>query len=65
MVVVPLMGPGVTGVAVSTVIVCDEAADVPQALPAVTVMLPLVELAVVIIELVDDDPVHPLGNVHV
>ena len=64
-VVVPLMEPGVAGVAVSTVMACEEAADVPHPLLAVTVTLPAVELAIAVIELVVDVPVQPLGNVHV
>lgn len=41
------------------------AEEFPQLLFAVIVILPLVELAVVVIELVVDDPLQPLGNVHV
>ena len=37
----------------------------PQALLAVTVMVPLVALAVVEIDVVVDEPVHPEGNVQV
>ena len=62
-VVVPLMEPGVAGVAVSTVMACEEAADVHPLL-AVTVTLPAVELAIAVIELVVDVPVQPVGNVH-
>ena len=64
MLVVPLIEPGVAGI-VFTTIACDEAVEVPQALLAVTVTLPAVELAVGVIELVVDVPVQPLGNVHV
>ena len=63
-VAVPLMEPGVAG-AVFTTMACDEAAEVPQALVAVTEILPAVALAVAVIELVVDVPVQPLGNVHV
>lgn len=58
------MVPGVAR-AVLTVIANDCAADVPQLLLADTVMLPLVVLAVVVIEVDVDEPVHPLGSVHV
>ena len=64
MVVVPLIKPGVAGV-VFTTIACEEAAEVPHVLLAVTVTLPAVALAVDVIELVVDVPVHPLGTVHV
>ena len=64
MVVVPLIAPGVAGM-VFTTIACNEAADVPHPLLAVTVMLPAVALAVGVIETVVDVPVQPLGNVHV
>ena len=37
-------------------------AEVPQALVAVTVRLPLVELAVVVILFVVEVPVHPAGK---
>ena len=40
-------------------------AEEPQALFAVTVIFPLVELAVVIIEFVVDVPVHPPGKAQV
>ena len=43
----------------------DEAAEVPQALVAVTEIFPLVALAVVIIEFVVEVPVQPPGNVQV
>ena len=65
MVAVPPIAPGVAGVAVLTVMACDDADDVPQPLLAVTVILPAVELAVAVIEVVVDVPVQPLGNVHV
>lgn len=64
MVAVPVMTPGAAGV-VFTTIASVAAAELPQALLAVTVMLPPVELAVAVIELVVDVPVQPLGNVHV
>jgi hypothetical protein len=55
---------GAAGV-VFTKIVCDAAAEVPHALVAVTVTFPPVAFAVVVIELVVDVPVQPLGNVQV
>ena len=61
---VPLIAPGVAGT-VFTTIACDEAAEVPHPLLAVTVTLPAVELAVAVIELVVDVPVQPLGKIHV
>ena len=61
---VPLIEPGVAGI-VFTTIACDEAVDVPHPLLAVTVTLPAVAFATVVIELVVDVPVQPLGNVHV
>ena len=64
MVVAPLIEPGVAGM-VFTTMACEDDADVPHALVAVTLTLPLVELAAAVIELVVDVPVQPLGNVHV
>ena len=61
---VPAITPGVAG-AVFTVIACDDEAEDPQVLFAVTLMFPLVALAVAVIELVVDAPVQPPGNVHV
>ena len=64
MVVVPEIAAGCAGVLLMvTANVC--AVLLPQALSAVTVMLPPVDPTVVVIELVDDVPVHPPGNVHV
>lgn len=60
----PLMAPGVGGIIFITM-ACEEAAEVPQPLLAVTVMLPAVELAVAVIELVVDVPVQPPGKVQV
>ena len=37
----------------------------PQLLFAVTEIVPPAEPAVVVIEFVEDDPVHPDGNAHV
>ena len=45
------------------IFVCDE--DEPQALFAVTVILPLVAFAVVLIEVVVEEPIQPEGSVHV
>ena len=64
MVAVPLIAPGVAG-GVFTAMACDDAALVPHEFVAVTVTLPLVALAVVLMLLVVDVPVHPLGNVQV
>ena len=61
--VFPLTVPGVDG-EVLTVTTSDCAADEPQVLLAVTVTLPLVELTVLVIELEEEVPVHPLGKVH-
>ena len=58
------MAPGVPG-AVLTVIDNDCAVDEPQVLFAVTDTFPLVVLDVAVIELVVEEPVQPLGNVHV
>jgi hypothetical protein len=60
----PKIVPGVAG-AVFTVIARVEEAEDPHELFAVTLILPLVALAVVVIELVVDVPVQPPGNVHV
>lgn len=62
--VVPAMAPGVAGIGV-TVIAKVAAEELPHELLAVTVMLPLVALAVVEMELVVDVPLQPDGNVHV
>ena len=64
MVVVPEIAPGVAG-AEFTVIARVEEAEEPHELFAVTLMFPLVALAVVVIELVVEVPVHPPGSVHV
>jgi hypothetical protein len=64
MVAVPEIVPGVAGI-VFTVIAKLAAEEFPQALFAVTVMFPLVELAVVFIELVVEVPLQPPGNVQV
>ena len=63
-VVVPAIEPGVAR-AVSIVSASAEASLAPQALEAVTLMLPPLVLAVALIEFVDDVPVHPSGNVQV
>jgi hypothetical protein len=60
----PVIVPGVAGI-VFTVIANDFTADEPQSLFAVTVIFPDKVLAVVIIEFVIEDPVHPEGKVHV
>jgi hypothetical protein len=46
-------------------IVFVEAADVPQELVAVTVISPPDDPAVTVIDRVLDEPVQPVGNVHV
>ena len=60
----PVIAPGwagrLTGV---TANVC--AVDVPQELVAVTVMFPLVALAVAVMEVVVEVPVHPPGKTQV
>ena len=61
-VVVPAIEPGVVGVFVTASV---EASPAPHAFEAVTLIWPVVALAVASIELVVDAPVHPLGNVHV
>jgi hypothetical protein len=64
MVVVPEIVPGVAGTGLTvTPSVCTT--ELPQVLFAVTVIFPLVELAVVLIEFVVDTPLHPPGNVQV
>ena len=64
MVVLPEIVPGVAGVVFTvTTIVC--AGELPQILFAVTVTFPLVILAVVLIDVVVDVPVHPPGRVQV
>lgn len=58
------MLPGVAGsVFEVTASVC--AVDEPQELLAVTVIFPLVALAVTVMLVVVDVPAHPDGNVHV
>lgn len=63
-VVLPLMTPGVAGT-VLTVMDNDCTAEEPQVLFAVTDTFPLVVLDVAEIELVVEEPVHPLGKIHV
>ena len=48
-----------------TVIARDDDTDDPHELFAVTLILPLVALAIVFIELVVDVPVQPPGKTHV
>ena len=60
----PEIVPGVDGVAFTVIDnVCSV--DEPQALFAITVIFPLVDDAVVLMELVVEVPVHPPGNVQV
>jgi len=62
--VFPEIAPGCAGnIAEVTVIVC--AVLLPQVLLAFTEIMPPVDPAVAIIELVVDVPVHPAGKVHV
>ena len=58
------MVPGVAGILI-TVTLNVRGEEEPQELFAVTVILPLVELAVVTMEFVVEVPVHPTGNVQV
>jgi len=60
----PLMAPGWAGVA-ATVTANVLAELVPHVLDAVTEMVPPVEPATAVIEVEDELPVHPDGNVHV
>ena len=66
----PDIGPGVTGGAF-TVMDCEEAALVPQAFDAVTVMLTMLKpvntfgSVTVLIEFVVEMPAIPIGNVQV
>ena len=50
---------------ISTVTAKVLGVDEPQALSAVTEIVPLFVPTVVVIELVEDVPVQPFGNVHV
>lgn len=60
----PAVIVGLEGIALTvTANVCAE--DCPQALLAVTTMLPPVEFAVVVIDVMVDVPVQPPGNVQV
>ena len=61
-VVVPLIEPGVAGMVITDT-GCAEADEVPHVFTAVTEMVPLVVLAVMLIELVVEFPVQPSGNV--
>lgn len=58
------MAPGVNG-AELTVMAWLCGVEDPQLLFAVTVIFPLVELAVAFMEFVVDVPVQPLGKAHV
>ena len=58
------MVPGVAG-AVLTATANDCAAEVPQLLLAETETFPPVEPAKAVMELVVEEPVQPLGNIHV
>lgn len=61
-VAVPEIEPGVAGIEF-TVMVCDDEADVPHAFEALIETLPPVALAVVLIEFVLLDPIHPEGRI--
>ena len=61
----PVMEPGCVGVAILTATAKVFAAELHPLLFAVTEIFPLVVLAVVLMEVVVELPVHPLGNVHV
>ena len=58
----PEIDPGVVGIVVTATASVDDVV-VPQELVAETVTLPEVELAVVLIELVEEVPVQPEGKV--
>jgi hypothetical protein len=60
----PLITPGVNGDEFAVIAMLCGAED-PQVLFAVTVIFPLVELAVAFMEFVVEVPVQPLGNVQV
>ena len=64
-VAVPLIVPGAAGTEPPIVTFNVCAKDDPQELFAVTEIVPLVELAVVMIEFVVEEPLQPEGNVHV
>lgn len=64
MAVGPVIVPGVAGMGV-TVTANVLAGDDPQALFAVTVIFPLVALAVAVMELVLEVPVQPPGSTQV
>ena len=60
----PEIAPGIAGMVFTvTDFVC--VADEPQALFAVTVIVPLVAPAIVLMEVVVEEPLQPAGNVHV
>ena len=60
----PEIGPGAAAVVI-TFTASDAAEDTPQALFAVTDIVPLTVPVVAEIEGVDDVPVHPVGSVQV
>ena len=68
-VAIPVIAPGVAGVTGDTITASVAAADVPQLLPAVTVMLPFCPAVpvVTVIDVVPDPAVivHPVGTDHV
>ena len=66
MAVFPPIAPGCGGSEpLLTVTLNNFAADEPQVFLAETDIEPLVELAVALMELVVEEPIHPLGRPHV
>ena len=64
MVLVPAIADGCAG-AEFTVTATDCGVLLPQPLLAVTIMVPLLVPAVVLMVLLVDVPLHPAGNAHV
>ena len=60
----PVIVPGVAGVAVETVTARVLAVPAPQLLLATTEMLPVPDPDVAVIDVVVDVPVQPVGSVH-
>lgn len=61
----PEIGPGIAGAVVLTETESVCAAELPQLLFAVTLIVPPDAPAVVLMLLVEDDPLQPAGNVQV
>ena len=62
--VLPLIVPGVAGIDKLTKTGSVRAEEAPQLLFDVTVIFPLAVPAVVLIEVVVEEPVHPAGKIH-